>query len=84
MNAKFYKEQILNLIEMDKNGHGDEADGMTSLQAADLLDPMRLSREQAMFRRLPLLVAHSSELEKSGSYVVAPEEYLTLSPLKNI
>lgn len=70
MNAEFYKNQIHKLIDMVKNGQGDEADAMTIMQAGDLLDASRLEREKAMFKRLPLLIAHSGELEKSGSYIV--------------
>lgn len=70
MNAKFYKKQIQTLITMVKNGKGDEADGMSIMKAGDLLDTARLEREKALFKRLPLLIAHSSELETSGSYIV--------------
>lgn len=70
MRAEFYKKQIHTLIGMVKNGKGDEADDMSVLSAAALLDQPHLEREHAMFRRLPLLIAHSRELSENGDYIV--------------
>ena len=70
MNAEFYQKQINTLINMVKAGVGDEAESTSILEAAELLDPERLAQEKKLFRRLPILVAHSRELAEAGSYVV--------------
>lgn len=70
MRAEFYAKQVANLIKMVEQGEGDEADATQHLNAAEYLDPDRLDREKAMFRRLPLMVAHSSEIAKPSEFVV--------------
>jgi len=70
MRAQYYAKQITKLIKMVEQGQGDEADTSQLLNASDYLDQARLDREKAMFRRLPLLIAHSSELANVGDFVV--------------
>ncbi|NNC99997.1 MAG: aromatic ring-hydroxylating dioxygenase subunit alpha [Gammaproteobacteria bacterium] len=70
MKAEFYKSQIKQLLAMVERNQGDEAVATASLPVADLLDPRRLHQEQAMFRRLPLIVGHSSEVSEAGDYIV--------------
>jgi len=70
MRAQYYAKQITKLIKMVEQGQGDEADTSQLLNASEYLDQARLDREKAMFRRLPLLIAHSSELANVGDFVV--------------
>lgn len=70
MNAEFYSTQVATLIDMVEQGQGDQADDMAVLAAQDFLDEDKLAAEKAMFRRLPLLVGHSSEIADAGDFVV--------------
>ena len=70
MRAQYYATQVAELIEMVETGQGYEAETVQSLKASDYLDPGRLKREKKMFRRLPLIVAHSSGLAKPGDFLV--------------
>lgn len=70
MNAQFYQQQIATVIEQVKQGKGDEHHEMTTIDVASVSSESRLAKEKAMFKQLPLLVAHASELKDNGSYVV--------------
>ena len=70
MNAAFYQSQVKKLLAMVEQGKGDEADETTTLYAADYLDEGKLAAEKAMFRRLPLLVGHASEIPNPGDFIV--------------
>ena len=51
-----------------EEGHIAEHEG--SFSTSHCTDPERLQREKAMFRRMPLLLAHVSEIANPGDYVV--------------
>ncbi|RBP49151.1 aromatic ring-hydroxylating oxygenase subunit alpha [Arenicella xantha] len=70
MNAEFYQAQIQTLLSMVDQKKGDEAESVQRLAAQDYRCEERLSQEKALFRRLPLLVAHESELANHGDYLV--------------
>lgn len=70
MNAAFYQSQVEKLIAMVERGYGDEAEFSSTLYATDFLDSEKLEAEKAMFRRLPLLVAHTSEIGNPGDFIV--------------
>lgn len=70
MKAEFYKAQVSSLLTMVAAGQGDEAEFAATLPVADFMDPTVLEREKAMFRRLPLIVGHSSELANAGDFFV--------------
>ncbi|MBT8114371.1 MAG: aromatic ring-hydroxylating dioxygenase subunit alpha [Arenicella sp.] len=70
MKASFYREQVERVVQMVKQNRGDESDHMDTMPVASLIDPQRLQLEQGMFRQLPLLIAHCSELQGAGNYVV--------------
>jgi len=70
MRAEYYAKQIADLLDMVERGQGHEDDTVQTLDASDYLDLDRLEREKAMFRGLPLMVAHSSRLAKPGDFLV--------------
>ncbi|MEM7357705.1 MAG: aromatic ring-hydroxylating dioxygenase subunit alpha [Pseudomonadota bacterium] len=70
MKAEFFQEQVSSLLSMVAAGQGDEAEQATVLPVASFMDPTVLAREKAMFRRMPLIVGHSSELANAGDYFV--------------
>ena len=70
MKASFYQQQISTVLNMVENNKGDESDCTESLPVSDYTDPQQLAREKEMFRQLPILVGHSSELSKPGDYMV--------------
>ena len=70
MKASFYSEQIATVLDMVEHNKGDEADQTGTMSVADVIDPRRLQSEKEMFRRQPLLIAHSSELAAAGDYKV--------------
>jgi nitrite reductase/ring-hydroxylating ferredoxin subunit len=70
MNAEFYQSQVEKLLTMVEQGKGDEFDQTTILHAGDFLDTGKLEAEKSMFRRLPLLVAHTSEIGNTGDFIV--------------
>ena len=70
MKAEFYKHQIDKLLTMVVAERGDQAEEVATLPVSSLLSEQRLAAEQAMFRRMPLIVGHSSELAGAGDFVV--------------
>ncbi len=70
LNADFYRDQLAVVIEMMRTGKGDEARSTSVIRADSLRDEARLAHEKAMFRRQPLIVAHLSQLQKPGDYLV--------------
>ena len=70
MKAEFYKDQIARVLDMVEQKRGDEAEHSESLPVAQYLDPERLEQEKAMFRRLPLIIGHSSEITDAGDFIV--------------
>lgn len=70
MNAEFYKKQIDTVLLMCEQGKGDQASTTSTLNPADYLNEDLFRQEKAMFQRVPLLVGHSSEIEKAGDFVV--------------
>lgn len=70
MKAEFYKSQISQVLQMVEDNKGDEFAETTSIKVADFLDEGRHEREKKMFQRVPLIVAHSSEIASAGDYVV--------------
>lgn len=70
MNAQFYKAQIEQVLQMLHKQVGDQSPEASSMPVSEILDPERLAQEQAMFRRLPLIVGHSSEISGDGDYIV--------------
>jgi len=70
LSADFYRDQVLTVIDMVKEGAGITGEESLVLQADDLRNPERLKKEQAMFRRLPLIVGHASQCRKPGDYFV--------------
>ena len=70
MKANFYRKQIDRLFDLIEKNKGDEADVMGSINVADVLDVDHHEHEKALFRRLPIIVAHSSEVASVGDYVV--------------
>jgi phenylpropionate dioxygenase-like ring-hydroxylating dioxygenase large terminal subunit len=70
LKAEFYKEQVLRVLSMAEKEQGDQASDSHRLRPADYLDDDLLAKEKAMFRRMPLILGHSSEIEKPGDFVV--------------
>ncbi len=70
MKANFYASQIEKVIAMIKAGKGDEASDIGILTAQDYVNKERLLAEKAMFRKLPLIVAHSTEVSSAGDFIV--------------
>jgi Rieske 2Fe-2S family protein len=70
MNAQFYKTQVEQVLQMVHEQVGDQSSAASSMPVSAILDPERLTQEQAMFRRLPLIVGHSSEIPGNGDYIV--------------
>ncbi|GHA08239.1 ribosomal subunit interface protein [Arenicella chitinivorans] len=70
MKAEFYSQQINKLLSMVELGRGDESASVQTLEASDYRCESRLSDEKAMFRRLPLMIAHTSEIANPGDYLV--------------
>ena len=70
MKAEFYRDQIEHLLEMVEQNRGDEATAMSSIAISDVSDPAHHDREKAMFRRLPIMVGHSSEVKQPGDFLV--------------
>ncbi len=70
LTAEFYRDQVLTVIDMVKKNEGVMEQESLSLHADDLRDPQRLEKERALFRRLPLIVGHSSQLKNSGDFFV--------------
>ncbi|NND81191.1 MAG: aromatic ring-hydroxylating dioxygenase subunit alpha [Gammaproteobacteria bacterium] len=70
MKAVFYSEQIKQVLQVVEQNAGYEAEGITHLPVNEFIDPQRLALEREMFRRLPLIVGHSSELARPGDFVV--------------
>ncbi len=70
MKAEYYKDQVAHLLRMVEQGHGDEAESSHKMPVAQFLDQNRLEREQQMFKRLPLIIGHSSQIKGAGDYFV--------------
>ena len=70
MKAEYYKDQVARLLEMVERGHGDEAESSYRMPVAQFLDEGQLKRERQMFKRLPLVIGHSSQIKKAGDYFV--------------
>lgn len=70
LKAEFYSEQVTRVLAMAQAGQGDQVLTTSTLDAKDYLDEKLLAKEQAMFRRLPIIVGHSSELAKAGDFIV--------------
>ena len=70
MKAEFYKDQIKHLFEMIDQNRGDEAEATSTIPVTDLTDSTHHESEKAMFRRLPIIVGHSSELAEPGDFLV--------------
>lgn len=70
MNAQFYKTQIKRVLQMVDEQVGDQATESSSMSVSEILDPTRFAQEKAMFRRLPLIVGHSSQIPGNGDYIV--------------
>ncbi|HAU66896.1 MAG TPA: hypothetical protein DCW52_00705 [Gammaproteobacteria bacterium] len=70
MKASFYQRQIAELIEKVKLGAGDEAEATSVLNANEMRDDERRQAEIKMFESLPQIVAHSSQLQGKGAYLV--------------
>ena len=70
LSADFYREQLITVIDMVRQGGGNEAETTRVMRAADLRDNERLAREKQMFRRQPLIVGHASQIQKPGDYLV--------------
>ena len=70
LNADFYREQLLTVIDMIRDGRGDEAETTTVIRSAHLKDDERLAREKEMFKRQPLVIGHSSQVQNPGDFFV--------------
>lgn len=70
MNPQFYDDEIHTLISMVETGKGNQSESVQKLPASEFTCPKRHAREQAMFRAMPLIVAHSSQIPKPGDFLV--------------
>lgn len=70
MKASFYRRQIAELIQKVQLGSGDQADVTAVLDANEMRDPVRRAAEIKLFESLPQIVAHSSQLQGKGAYLV--------------
>ena len=70
LSADFYREQLLTVMDMVREGKGDEAETTSIMRASDLKDNERLAREKDMFRRQPLIIGHASQVKKPGDFFV--------------
>lgn len=70
MKASFYQPQIQRVLGMLERGVGDQYDEISTLNPKDYLDDALLAEEKELFRRLPLIIGHASELAKAGDFIV--------------
>ncbi|MDJ0656534.1 MAG: aromatic ring-hydroxylating dioxygenase subunit alpha [Xanthomonadales bacterium] len=70
MKADFYRDQLTDLVSMVESGSGQQGDALASIPASEFTCPERLAAEKALFRRLPLIVGHSSQVAEPGDYMV--------------
>lgn len=70
MKAEYYKSQVSRVLEMAATGESDVVKETGRLNPADYRDITWLEKERAMFRKLPIVVGHSSEIVKPGDFVV--------------
>ncbi len=70
MKASFYSQQIAELIQKVQVGSGDQAETTAVLDADELRNPQRRIDEIKLFESLPQIVAHSSQLQGKGAYLV--------------
>ena len=70
MKASYYEKQLNLLIQKVKAKSGEEAESTTSISANELNCSARLAAEKRLFASQPQLVAHSSQLEGAGAFLV--------------
>lgn len=68
-NADIDKDVMDRLIDHIRNNTTDMVDHDLYIPAAHFLDPARAEAELGLLRRLPLIVAHGSEVAEPGSFI---------------
>ena len=73
MKAEFYRNEVQTLIGMVESGVGLQSESIRKLSADHFTCPKRHAREQAMLRRMPLIVGHASQVAEPGDFFVCDD-----------
>jgi phenylpropionate dioxygenase-like ring-hydroxylating dioxygenase large terminal subunit len=66
----FYRAELEALLTQVEQGRGKQSESVQTLPARHYTCPVRHAAERALFARMPLIVAHSSQLAQPGDYYV--------------
>lgn len=70
MKANFYQSQLDELLSMVTKKQGTEGSEVKTIPAENYTCPEKHAREKTMFRRMPLLIGHRSQIKNPGDFFV--------------
>ena len=70
MKANFYRQQLQELMAMVEQKQGHQTEQIQTLPLSDYTNEEKWAAEKAMFKQLPLLVGHRSQLKSPGDFFV--------------